>query len=678
MQGDVRITHHPVRPLLIFDGDCGFCRMWIARWRQLTGGKVDYLPSQSTEVREAYPEIPVEWYGQSVVLVQPDGTLYRGAEAALRSLAGVGARYRMLVAVYESFPPFRWLAETFYKVVARNRGAAAGLTRLLWFGQVQLPSLTITRCIFLRGLGIIYLAAFASFLVQVSGLVGEKGILPARDYFQAASEQLGAGGWLQLPSIFWFTGAGDVALRGACLAGMGAALLLLLGAAQPLTLFVCWLLYLSLSIAGQVFLQFQWDLLLLETGLLAVLLAPATLRPKLPRNEGEPSHLVVWLLRWLMFRLMFQSGLVKLLYEDETWRNLTALAYHYQTQPIPNAISWYAHRLPLWFHKWSTLGMFAIELAVAFLALGPRGLRAIAAVSFALLQVGILLTGNYGYFNLLSILLCVPLLDDFFFPRRWGGKRLWKSPEHCVEQLGSSSCGIPTPSGQLDELAAPAAQNPTRRSRQIPRWIVYPTGTLIFLVTLVLALAQLGSADKGTGWTHHLAWPARHTPRPLLILAQAAQSFRSTNSYGLFATMTLQRPEITIEGSNTGAEWRPYVFRYKPGPLHRAPPYFVPHMPRLDWQMWFAALGSIRNNPWFISFLERLLTGEPIVLALLESNPFPDSPPRYIRARVQNYEFTSPAERTSSGNWWKPVGPVETYCPTLTLEKGNVGLAHVP
>jgi hypothetical protein len=482
------------------------------------------------------------------------------------------------------------------------------------------PGFFLSRWLFLRLLGVVYLFAFASLWDQIDGLIGSRGILPARRFLSAAQEAMGDECYWRFPTLCWLF-RGDAFLHILCVGGLSLACLVILGIATGPALFLLWAFYLSLVVVGQVFLGYQWDALLLECGLLAVLYAPWGLRP---RAGAPPSPVVRWLLRWLLFRLMFGSGMAKLLSGDPTWRGLTALEYHYQTQPLPTPISWYMSQLPEWFQQLSVLVTFAVELAVPVLLFGPRLCRHLACLAIIGFQLLIAATGNYGFFNLLTILLCLAQLDDAAFPG-FMRRRLLETP--------------PNPS-----VAA------TWRSRVL---VVLAAG--IFLLSLGPFLSNLRLMRFFPSW--------------LVQVYRAAGSFQSVNSYGLFAFMTTRRPEIVIEGSDDGVTWRAYEFRWKPGDVDRLPAFTGPHMPRLDWQMWFAALGGFQENPWFLAFLSRLLEGSTDVLALLERNPFPDRPPRLVRAMLYDYRFTDWEEGARTGAWWRRelIGP---YGPVLGRERG--------
>jgi hypothetical protein len=498
------------------------------------------------------------------------------------------------------------------------------------------------RSLLLRGLGVVYLAAFASLSVQLDGLIGSRGILPAAEYldrvrqvFKTRSEAYG-----QLPTLLWLD-ASDRALHALCWGGLGLGVLSIAGILPGPCLVLLWVSYLSLTVVGQDFLSFQWDTLLLESGLLALLLTPWGWR--LGRANDEPGRFAAWLFRWLVFRLMFLSGVVKLTSGDPTWRSWKALDCHYQTQPLPTWTSWYIHQMPAWFH-WLSLGfMFYAELVAPFFIFGPRILRRVGFASLVLLQVLIAATGNYGFFNLLAIVLCLSLLDDRDLA--WASSGLRRLARKKVIPPTAAS-EFPPPSAS--EASAPLAPPPSPRPWSLMRRV---TVGIVGGILVAVTGAQ----------TIETVWPGAVIPIPIQILEQWIEPLRSANPYGLFRVMTTERPEITVEGSYDGVSWRPYRFRWKPCEPDRRPRFTTPHMPRLDWQMWFAALrGDCRNEPWFIRFELRLLEGSPEVLALLRENPFPDQPPRYLRARLSLYTFT----RRSSRDWWASQD-VGFYCPPM-------------
>ena len=487
------------------------------------------------------------------------------------------------------------------------------------------PGYTVTRWVILRLVGVTYLIAFVSLWSQLDGLVGSTGILPVAEFLDAVRSQLGIERYWAVPTLCWLN-ASDAFLHGLCSVGVVLAILVILDVAPVLALIGLWVAYLSLVSVGQDFLSFQWDILLLETGFLTIFLAPFRLWPR-PRTDPPPRPTVVWLFRWLLFRLMFASGIVKLASRDPVWWDLTALTIHYETQPLPTWIGWYAHQLPVWAHQVSCAVMFGIEILVPFLIFGPRRARSVACAALITFQVLIALTGNYCFFNVLTVILCLALLDDRVWPR--GLRR------RCEGQ-GTGGAG---------------------RRGWPPRWAVAALTTVVLFVSTV----QLGSVLArlfGVG----VRWPA-----PVMTVLQGVRPFRTISSYGLFADMTTERPEIIIEGSRDGRRWVAYEFKYKPGDPTRRPRLVAPHQPRLDWQMWFAALGSYQHNPWFVRLCWQLFQQSPPVLALLETNPFPDEPPRFLRAVVYDYRFTDLATKRAEGTWWRRT-PRGLYLPVLSPE----------
>lgn len=489
-------------------------------------------------------------------------------------------------------------------------GAAAerGLFRLGW----SWSHYRVSSFLFLRLLGLVYFIAFLSFLLQVDALIGSRGILPASDFFQRVHEQAGGAAYGRLPSLCWLA-VGDGALHVYMILGLVFSVLLIAGLAPALATIVLWVLYLSATLAGQVFWGYQWDNLLLEAGFLAIWLAPWRLRSRLA-TDPAPPRLAVFLLHGLLFRLMLSSGVVKLASEDPAWSGLTALTYHYWTQPLPVWTAWYVHQLPLTFHKVCCGIMFAIELVLPFFIWGPRVLRYVAFAGFAGLMLLIAATGNYTFFNLLTLVLCVPLLDD----------RVFRNVR--TLQPGSSA------------------------ALRIHRAAVLLPAALIVLMSSIILTSTLQIPYRWPRWSAHVM--------------RAVAPFRSINGYGLFAVMTKTRMEILVQGSADGVTWRDYEFKWKPGRLDHISGWVAPHQPRLDWQMWFASLGNYEGNPWFISFLVRIMHGEPAVLKLLAENPFPDAPPKYLRAEAYDYTFTTAEERAETGAYWKRTYR-GLYCPVL-------------
>jgi predicted DCC family thiol-disulfide oxidoreductase YuxK len=613
-----RVGSPPDRPLLVFDGDCGFCRFWITRWRHRTGRTVDYEPFQNPDIPRRFPEIPQDRCARAVQLIEVDGRVSEAAEAVCRLFA-LG-RHRAPLWAYEHVPGVAPVTERAYRVVADHRSFWAGVTTLLWGRGAEPSTYARATWLFLRLLGIVYLIAFWSLGDQIRGLSGHDGILPADRYMAGARALSGLSRFWLLPTLTW-AGASDASLLALCIGGGALASLLVAGILPSVVLPLLWLIYLSLSIVGRDFLSYQWDALLLEAGFLAIFLAPLTRVERL-RGLVDPPRVAVRLMLWLLFRLTVGSGIVKLTSGDPTWHNLTALAFHFETQPIPTPIAWYAHRLPLWFLKGLTMAVFVTEIGLPFLIVAPRRLRVLAFVPLVGFQALIALTGNYAFFNLLTAALCLFLLDDAALGS-WGGL-----------QQGRASAG------------------------RVRRGLLAAVAVTTVPVSAVAFTAALGIEPPGAG----LVDP----------LANLMAPFRSVNAYGLFAVMTTTRPEIVLEGSEDGSTWAEYEFRYKAGDVHRRPPWVAPHQPRLDWQMWFAALGRFDGERWFQNFCVRLLEADAEVLRLLERDPFEGRKPRYVRAVLYRYQFSSAEARRRDGVWWTRERLGE-HTPIHTLDASHSG-----
>lgn len=474
------------------------------------------------------------------------------------------------------------------------------------------PGTHFARSAYLFGrlLGVVFLIAFVSFHVQLEGLVGDHGIEPARELF-AALDANGLGFW-QVPTLgYWLS------LHTICALGELASIALIAGAFSGPTSLLAAFFYLSIVNAGGAFMAFQWDSLLVETGLAASLVLPWWPFEH-PARAIEPPRLGRWVIYLLLFRLMFLSGVVKLASGDEAWRSLRALDYHYWTQPLPGPLAWFVHQLPAPIQRVSTFLVFVLEIGAPFAMFVTRyGKRSACAALVALMLV-IAATGNYGFFNLLAIALCLPLLDDraieVILRKKLAGKIVRAEPSPLRKRL---------------------------------RWIAAPA------IAALLALGPLAIVVNLGGAAPDLAVDA----------LERAGRFRAVNGYGLFAVMTRVRREIRIEGSLDGREWREYRFAYKPGDPTEIPGWSAPHMPRLDWQMWFAALGGWRNSPWLVRFMHRLREGRPEVLGLLEDDPFDGRRPTYVRAILYDYQFGDTSLLWNEGKWWEierfgPYAPV--------------------
>lgn len=502
------------------------------------------------------------------------------------------------------------------------------LTQALRFLAAPAGDYGIAVWVFLRLLGLCHLIAFASLWFQIDGLIGDNGIMPAGQWLQAVSQQLGAQRFWQTPTLCWLDPSQSFR-HTLCLLGVLSSLATTIGVATRLSLGMCWLLYLSLSMVGSVFFGFQWDALLLEATLFALFAAPATWKPAWPGQIPAPARAAIGALWWLAFRLMLLSGAVKLLSKDKLWSSLSALTVHFQTQPLPMPLAWWLHQLPPAVHTASCIAMFAIELGAPFLILCGRTGRRIAAAAFCALMLLVALSGNYCFFNLLVFALSLCLLDD----------KIWLRFSTAREQK---------------PCAAPAKSPPNKGWLDLC-WRTFAGASLV----LFLWCTVLQTVVPLFQWRTVPAWAAA----PLSWLAP----FRSVNSYGLFAVMTQTRPEIILEGSEDGRTWKEYSFKWKAGPPARSLPIVAPYQPRLDWQMWFASLGELKHNPWFSNLLVRVLQGEPSVLSLLETNPFPDKPPRYLRAALFQYKFTNSETRARTGDLWERDYRGD-YCPPISLK----------
>jgi lipase maturation factor 1 len=611
----MRVSDPPSKPTLFWDGDCHFCRRWVERWNETTAGAVDYVPFQQIGAR--FSEIPRENLERAATLVEANGEVYSGARAIFRALRYRSSR-RWLSWSYDRVPGFAAISEAFYKFISWNRRVASVFTRLLWGEDVRRPTYFAARRWFLRTLGLVFLTAFVSLWVQVDGLIGSNGISPIAELLPAARAQLGDRALSILPTLCWFNSS-DAFLHFLCGGGVVLSLLLIFGIAPALSLIGLVIVYLSFAATSDglfnPFLGYQWDILLLEVGFLSIFLAPWRLWWT-RASEPPVSRAAMFLLKLLLFKLMFMSGVVKLTCGEDAWWNLTALDYHYWSQPLPTVIGWWADQSPEWFKKFSVAFCLVVEIVVPFFIWAPRRLRLMACGLLIFLQVIISLTGNYNFFNLLTIALCLLLIDDSVWHR----------------------------------TSAPVTN---RRYKIGDRLSIYAT-----VVVLILTLPF-------DAWHIYNSFQRRPERPPQLV--ERLETFRVVNAYGLFRVMTKDRNEIMIEGSGDGLEWKPYEFKWKPGDVNRAPGWCQPHQPRLDWQMWFAALGSVRQNPWFVQTVIALLRGKKEVAGLFATNPFPDAPPRFIRATFYRYRFTTAEEHRQTGAWWKRERLGE-YLPSVSLE----------
>ncbi len=451
----------------------------------------------------------------------------------------------------------------------------------------------LSRLVFQRGLAAIYLAAFLTAANQFRALLGERGMLPIRRYLRLRS-------FREAPSLFHlhysdrffaalaWTGAGGAA---ALLTGIADELPL---AAHMLVWAVLWLLYLSIVNVGQLWYSFGWESLLCETGFLAIFLGPSTVAPPLP---------ILLALRWLLFRLEFGAGLIKMR-GDPCWRSLTCLYYHHETQPMPGPLSWYFHHLPKSLHKVEAAANHLTQLGVPFLLFTPQPVAGVAAAVVIATQAWLVISGNFSWLNMLTIVIATSALGD----------GVW-------------------------EAILPVS---------MPAELAQPTDLYEGIVFAVAAMVAVLSY-----------WPVRN------LLARDGRQLMNysfnplhlVNTYGAFGSITRVRHEVVLEGtdeSEPGPDtgWREYEFKGKPGDVRRRPPQVAPYHLRLDWLMWFAALSPGYAEPWLPLLANRLLEDDRATLKLLRHNPFPHTPPTWVRARFYRYRFTTWRERRQTGAWW--------------------------
>jgi hypothetical protein len=451
----------------------------------------------------------------------------------------------------------------------------------------------MARFIIERGLAVVYLVAFVVAARQFPPLLGEGGLEPGPRFLARAT-------FLQAPSLFHLRYS-DRLLRLVAWSGATLAVAILVGLPQrgplPLTMlswFVLWILYQSIVNIGQTFYSFGWETLLLEAGFLAIFLGNAEIAPPWP---------VILLFRWLAFRVEFGAGLIKLR-GDRCWRDLTCMEWHHETQPMPNPLSWFFHHLPRRIHRLEVVGNFVAQLVLPFGLFLPQPIASVAALLMIGTQLYLVISGNYSWLNWLTIVVASAGIADSIVPAG------------LIDSLG---LGWTT-------LGA------------LPVWFVL---VLVGLTVLVLCLSY---------------FPVRNMASAGQAMNRSFDPFHLVNTYGAFGTVGRARYEVIVEGIDgepaADAEWREYGFKGKPGDPRRLSPQIAPYHLRLDWQMWFLPLSPMYGEGWFMPFLGRLLEGDRSILRLLRHNPFPDRPPRYIRARLYHYRYSSWRELRETGAWW--------------------------
>jgi lipase maturation factor 1 len=502
----------------------------------------------------------------------------------------------------------------------------------------------IARWLFLRALGLIYFSAFFSLIFQIRGLIGPQGILPAGEYLEHVRHGLGPLRLWYAPTVLWLA-SGNHMLMALCIFGMLASLLLVANIWPRAMLLICFIGFLSFVGAAQDFANYQSDGMLLEAGFISIFLAPSGLLPGWGANS-PPSRASVLLLLWEWFRIYFESGAVKLLSGDPTWRNFAAMDEYYQNGPLPTWIGWYIQHLPEWFHKATAFTTLAMELVLVFMAFLPRRWRVACFCIVTVWQAGVIVTANYTFLNYLVLVLCVFLLDDRLLCRFLPARFRNTFPK------------LPEPASLTDEITGdfePVAETRAHRPRAA---IGRHLGAIRVAVTAIMLTWVFYDTSL---LTLHMFWHAEPLPGEPIV---ALEPFRIANQYGLFAVMTPHRYEIEFQGSADGTTWTAYPFRYKPQDLSTAPRLYAPYQPRFDWNLWFASLGAWSEYPIVPRTEELLLTNDRDVLQLFAGNPFPGTPPRYVRAVLWQYWFTSMVEKRANGKWWRRQ-LLGTYAPTI-------------
>jgi hypothetical protein len=460
--------------------------------------------------------------------------------------------------------------------------------------------------VFTRGLGVLYLIAFLVALNQFRPLLGEKGLEPAPRFLALVP-------FRRSPSLFHLRYS-DTLLVITSWIGIVLALAIVVGLADAAPLlgwmlvwFVLWALYLSIVNIGQTFYAFGWETLLLEAGFLAIFLGPARMAPPI---------VVIWMLRWLLFRVEFGAGMIKLR-GDECWRDLTCLYYHHETQPMPNPLSWFFHHIPRPLHRVEVLGNHFAQLVVPVALILPQPGASVAGVIIVLTQGWLVLSGNFSWLNWITILCAISAFNN-------------------------AALGLVLPIHPPPQAAPP----------------LWYDGVLIALTLLILVLSYA---------------PARNLMSRRQLMNFSFNPLHLVNAYGAFGSITRVRNEIIVEGTTSSelgpdASWTEYEFKGKPGDPKRIPPQVAPYHLRLDWLMWFAAMSSPRQHPWFIAFLVKLLENDRRTLKLLRRNPFAQASPTFVRARLFRYRFSTPRELRETRNWWTR-DLVGDYVPPIRLAR---------
>ena len=523
--------------------------------------------------------------------------------------------------------------------------APASAVRWLLDSEHGASDRLVPRWLFLRWLGFIYFSAFFSLIFQIRGLIGPEGILPAGDYLQAIAHSLPRARFWYAPTLLWFSSSSHM-LVVLCWAGIVASILLFLDIWPRGALAVCFVCFLSFVSAAGDFSGYQSDGMLLEAGFIALFFAPPGFRPGL-RPTHPPSRASLFLLLWEWFRIYFESGIVKIASGDPQWRTMTAMDEYYQNGPLPTWIGWYLQHLPHWFHASTAYATLALELGLVWMLFLPRRWRILCFFLVTPWQIGIILTANYTFLNYLVLALGFLLLDDRLLlslvPRRWKGQVLNRVKLDRADDVRAADAQAMEPSTHS------RAQHPSSRPQL--------NAIKFSLIGLMLGWIFYSTTAQMI-W---ILWPSLKLPTTPV---EALDPLRIANRYGLFAVMTRGRYEIEFQGSADGQTWTAYPFRYKPQDPTKPPSIYAPYQPRFDWNLWFASLGSWREYPIVLSTEIRLLSNDADVLALFAGNPFPQGPPRQVRAVLWQYWFTTTAEKRNTALWWRRQ-VLGLYAPTI-------------
>jgi hypothetical protein len=496
----------------------------------------------------------------------------------------------------------------------------------------------IPRWLFLRALGGIYFSAFLSLVFQIRGLIGPQGVLPANEYLRAVASSLGhtRGAWFA-PTLLWISSDSSM-LMALCWIGMAASLLLVINFWPRGMLVICFICFLSFVSAAQDFSGYQSDGMLLEAGFICLFFCPSGLRPGFGVGS-PPTRASLFLLQWEWFRIYFESGVAKIMGGDPQWRHFTAMDEYYQNGPLPTWIGWYMQHLPHGFHASTVLATLVLELVLVWMLFLPRRWRIACFFIVTPWQLVVILTANYAFLNYIVLCLGILLLDDNFLIRFFSSawKRAFVANENNDQGLTLASGGF---RGQFKIAKA------------------YLAGILLFWVFYATTVEMI--------------WMFSALPLPTTPVA-VLEPFRIANRYGLFGIMTRGRYEIEFQGSKDGKTWVPYPFRYKPQDLDKPPGIYAPYQPRFDWNLWFASLGSWQDYSIVPRTEICLLNNDGEVLELFRQNPFPNDPPREVRAVIWQYWFTSMSDKCSTGQWWRREY-LGLYAPTL--ERGADGAVH--